>query len=459
MFTLEELGRALASKPIEPKEPFPIQEVSIDTRTLASGDAFFAIRGRNLDGHRFVREAKEKGASAFVVEKRAWEDLRPFTLHNVFLVEDTTLAFGELARYVRRKCGVRALAVTGSCGKTTTKQMAEALLGRRFKVLATEGNLNNQFGLPLTILKLRPDHEILLAEIGASRPGDITYLSDILEPGLGLITNIHPAHLEGFGSLEKVYEAKLELAAYLEKSGGMLIVNGDDEELVALARGFRLTVLTFGRKKHNGFAVTHYAEKGENLQFELNGRYRFEIRTRALFNLDNFVAAIALAHTAGVSFERLEGMLKEFQPVPGRFEKYDFPSGISVIHDAYNANPGSMMQALEAFAARAARKGPGRKIAVLADMMELGGESELLHRRVGTHMKGLGIDVLFTVGSRARAIANTAQAAGACREIMSFEKNGDLIPFLASFLRSGDEVLLKGSRSMKLEEILNALKQ
>ncbi len=456
MFTLEDFEQALASKPIEPQGPLPIPKVSIDTRTLASGDAFFAIRGRNLDGHRFVREAKEKGASAFVVEKRAWDEIRPFTLHNVFLVEDTTAAFGELARYIRRKCGVRPLAVTGSCGKTTTKQIADILLRRQFKVLATEGNLNNQFGLPLTILKLRTEHEILLAEIGASRPGDIAYLSEILEPHIGLITNVYPAHLEGFGSIEKVYETKLELASYLEKSCGTLIVNGDHDELVKRARGFRVTVLTFGRKKHNGFAVTHYAQEGENLRLELNGRYGFSIRTHALFNLDNFVAAIALAHTAGVPFEQLEGMLEEFQPIPGRFERHDLPSGVSVIHDAYNANPGSMMQALFSFAAR---KSLGRrKIAVLADMMELGEESEMLHHRIGTQMKGLAIDVLVTVGSKAREIANAAKESGAGLEIMSFEKNSEVVLFLVPFLRSGDAVLLKGSRSMKLEEILNALK-
>ena len=453
---LEDLELALASKPVEAKGPVTIERVSIDTRTLTAGDAFFAIRGRNLDGHRFVNEAREKGASAFVVEKRSWDEIRPVSLHNVFLVDDTTVAFGDLARYVRRKRGVKSLAVTGSCGKTTTKQIAELLLRQRFQVLATEGNFNNQFGLPLTILKLNQGHEILLAEIGASRPGDIAYLSEILEPSVGLVTNVYPAHLEGFGSLEKVYETKLELAGYLAKNGGTLIVNGDNAELAKRARAFGVKVVTFGREKRNDYVLNQEVRDGEIARFKLNGRYGFGLRTHAPFNTDNFAGALIMAHTAGVPLEQMEGVLEDFQSVPGRFEKHVLGSGVCVIHDAYNANPGSMIQALTAFAGW--ENLGKRKIAVLSDMLELGAESEALHRRVGKQLEGLGIDMLVTVGARARGIAEAAREAGACPEITSFDTNSEAVSFLASSLRTGDAVLLKGSRSTKLEEILNALK-
>lgn len=453
---LEDFELALASKPVEAKGPVTIERVSIDTRTLAAGDAFFAIRGRNLDGHRFVNEAKAKGASAFVVEKRSWEEIRPVPLHNVFLVDDTTVAFGDLARYVRRKSGVKSLAVTGSCGKTTTKQIAGLLLRRRFELLATEGNFNNQFGLPLTILKLKQAHEILLAEIGASRPGDIAYLSEILEPAVGLVTNVYPAHLEGFGSLDKVYETKLELAGYLAKNGGTLIVNGDNAELARRSRTYGAKVVTYGREKRNDYVLNQEVRDGEIARFKLNGRYGFGLRTHAQFNTDNFAGALVLAHEAGVPLEQMEGVLEDFHPVPGRFEKHVLDSGVCVIHDAYNANPGSMIQALTAFAGW--ENLGKRKIAVLSDMLELGAESEALHRRVGKQFAELGIDMLVTVGARARGIAEAAREAGACPEILSFDTNSEAVSFLASSLRAGDAVLLKGSRSTKLEEILNALK-
>lgn len=456
MLTLSDFEHALAIPVRGPIREQPVRGISIDSRTLERGDVFFAIRGQRLDGHDFLREAKDKGACAFVIEKRFTSKVRSIVSENVLEVDDTTIAFGKLAKYYRQKHNLKALAVTGSCGKTTTRQMAHSLLSRKYGVLASDGNLNNQFGLPLTIFRLHRGHQVLLAELGASRPHDVAYLAEILAPEIGLITNVYPAHLEGFGSLEKVYETKLELADYLEKMGGTLIVNGDFKELKQRAQDFRVKMITFGRDRDNDFFISSLNVDHDHTEFEINERYQFRVRTHALFNVDNFLAGIVLAHEAGVSWNVLEGAIDDFQPLSGRFELVTLPQDISVIHDAYNANPGSMIQSLASFAAWDDLG--KRKIAILSDMRELGSESGKLHRRVGREMKPLHIPILVTIGDQAAEIAKGASESGSCKEIYSFADHQEALLFLFSLIRPGDALFLKGSRAMKLEELLDALK-
>jgi len=453
---LSDFEFALQTSPVEKKAETLLTGVSIDSRTLKRGNAFFAIRGKKFDGHNFLKEAKQKGASAFVVDKKSWRKITSLVDQNVFVVEDTTIALGKLAACFRRKHNVRAIGIAGSCGKTTTKQISNLLLSRKYRVLATAGNLNNQFGLPLTIFRLHPEDEILLAEIGASQTGDIGYLCGILGPEIGLITNIYPAHLEGFGSLEKIYEAKLELASSLEKVNGTLIVNGDNHELVNRAKTFRVRTVTFGREKSNDFFISRFASVNGAIEFELNGRYGFSFKTHALFNLDNFLAAIALAHEMKVPFERLEGCLEDLQSLSGRFELHILPREITAIHDAYNANPGSVMQSLVSFSGWSDLG--RRKIVVLSDMKELGAESSEWHRRLGREFKQFNLPILITVGEQAREIAEGAIECHGCEEVYSFSSSEKTLPFLFSFLRSGDAILLKGSRATKLEDILFGLK-
>ncbi len=455
MFQLNDFERALGASVMGEKKERRIWGVSIDSRTLKPGDAFFAIKGKKLDGHRFLLEARDKGASAFVVERESWDKTRYLVSENIFLVKNTTIAFGKLARWFRQKHKARRAAITGSCGKTTTKQIAFLLLRRKYNILATEGNLNNQFGLPLTVFHLSQDHEVLLAEMGASQPGDIQYLSEILEPEVGLITNVHRAHLEGFGSVDKIYEAKLELATALEKTKGTLIVCGDNRELLKRAGKFRTRMITFGRWQENDFSITSTSKAKGLIEFEINQRYRFSIRTHALFNLDNFLAGIVLAHEMGVPFDLLEGEIRDFRPPAGRFELHTLRDGVSIIHDAYNANPGSMIRALESFSEL--EELGERKIAVLGDMKELGAESQEFHRQIGRELKRFHIPVLVTVGEDSLEIAKGASLSRTCDEIYSFKDNQEAISFLLSFIRPGDALLIKGSRAMKLEEIVSAL--
>ncbi|MBI4549911.1 MAG: UDP-N-acetylmuramoyl-tripeptide--D-alanyl-D-alanine ligase [Candidatus Omnitrophica bacterium] len=428
--------------------------VSIDSRSLRAGEAFVAIRGAAHDGHRFAEQAREKGAAIFVIDRAAWPSLRAVLGENVLVVEDTTEALGRLAAYWRGKRAILRAAITGSSGKTTTKDLAKRLLARKYSVLATEGNLNNQYGLPLTLFKLDGSQDAVLAEIGASRPGDIEYLAGILDPGIGLITNVHPAHLEGFGSLEKVYETKLELGAHVARRGGTLLVNGDNPELRRRALGLGAEVLTFGRDAANDFTIENISAGGEWLRFRMAGR-DFGLKSPALFNLENFASALVLAHAAGVPWEMLEGDLEDFAGQPGRFEIRRLPGEVTVVHDAYNANPGSMRQSLIAFD-RLADLG-SRKIAVLGDMKELGADSWSLHREIGRGWKDYAIPFLVTVGKDSRAIGEGAAESGGAEHICHFDVNREAGDFLRGFLRPGDAVFLKGSRSMKLEDILNGL--
>jgi UDP-N-acetylmuramoyl-tripeptide--D-alanyl-D-alanine ligase len=428
--------------------------VSIDSRSLQPGEAFVAIRGVNHDGHEFARQAREKGASVFVVDRKAWPSLKTVLAENVLVVEDTTIALGRLAAYWRRRREVLRVAITGSSGKTTTKDLARLLLARKYNVLATEGNLNNQFGLPLTLLKLNGKQDALLAEIGASRAGDIEYLAGILDPAVGLITNIHPAHLQGFGTLDKVYETKLKLGVHLAGRGGTLIVNGDHAELRSRALSLGVKTITFGRESGNDFRIEDLPAEADWIRFRLAGR-RFGLRTPAWFNLENFAAALVLARAAGVPWELLEGDLDDFSAQPGRFEVKGLPGGLVLVHDAYNANPGSMLQALIAFD-RHSDLG-SRKIAVLGDMKELGPDSRALHREIGLSWGQFRIPVLVTVGADSRAIGEGAAECGNAGPILHFDTNREAGDFLSGFLRPGDAVFLKGSRSMKLEDIVNGL--
>jgi len=457
MLTPEDLEAALQISSSSLGKEIVFWGVSIDSRTLNRGDVFFAIQGPRFDGHCFLNEARERGAAAFVVNASAVQDLDLTAYRNIFPVFDTTQALGRVANYCRNKRPLCSIGVTGSAGKTTTREFCALLLSKQFSVHATSGNLNNQFGLPLTVSRLEDAHQILLSEMGANHAGEIEYLCSIAEPDIGIITNIYPAHLEGFGSLEKICEAKLELAAAVEKRNGTLIVNGDQEMLVSRAKKFKVRLVTFGRKPGNDFRVTDITRKNGSICFQVNQRYFFEIATQALFNADNFSAAMALAVEMKIPFEKIREASREFRPVTGRFEIRSLGNGIRVVYDAYNANPGAVLRSLESFAEL--RNGKRRMIAVLGDMKELGPESAELHREVGRSLDRFRLDALVVVGKEAEAFAQGAREKNACGEICHFPSNGEVSAFLSSFVKEGDMIFLKGSRSMKLEEVMNGLEK
>lgn len=454
MFTPREVEAALSAVSDRVQQGISFEAVSIDSRTAKPGDLFIAIQGPKFDGHRFLEDACRRGARGFVVRRGSpeWENIPSLT--NVFSVEDTTEALGNLAKAYLGRFKLRSVAVTGSCGKTTTKELCFRTLSKKYSVHATQGNLNNQYGLPLTIFRIAGGHDVFLAELGANHPGDIEYLSGIASPEIGIITSVYPAHLEGFGSMDGVYRAKLELGAACEKKNGILIVNGDNEELVRRARKLGVRLVTFGRNAENEYRAENVCREGDGVALSVRG-HRFRLRSRALFNADNLLAAVTLAHVMGVSFDEMPAEFHDFQAAGGRFETRTFGKGVSVVYDAYNANPGSVMRSLESFAGL--KTDNRRMIAVLGDMKELGNESRELHRNIGRNLEMFGLDELVAVGSDALEIAEGAKEKGACGCIRYFQNNREASEFLSATLRSGDMVLLKGSRSMKLEEILECL--
>lgn len=456
MFSTLELTN-LFGKPEAPDSKHGIcSGVSIDTRSIEAGHLFFAISGPRFDGHDFIQEALARNAYGVVVAEEKWEASRPRGVRNVFRVRNTTEALGKLASQYRANRKFKTLAVTGSCGKTSTKQLAHYLLSLHGAVGSTLGNWNNQYGLPLSLLAERRPLDLFLAEIAASQRGDIAYLCKILDPDLGLITNVYPAHLAGIGTLEDVYRTKLELAASLEKKKGTLLVWGDDSRLVELAQQYDVILKTFGSRPDADYRMSGLREEDDFFSFTLNDKYHFQIRAGAGFTVDNYLAAMALAHEAGIPLEDMPERLDKVPAPAGRFQFCRLGKGITVINDAYNANPGSMKKALEAFSH--SRKWANRKIAVLGEMRELGEQSLALHREIGAGFAEWNIDSLFTVGDEALPIHEAAQETGKVRNCQHFNTNEELGDNLLAFLRSGDTVLIKGSRRVRLEEVFEMLR-
>jgi UDP-N-acetylmuramoyl-tripeptide--D-alanyl-D-alanine ligase len=337
--------------------------------------------------------------------------------------------------------------------------MAALLLGKFYKLHSTPGNFNNQFGLPLTLFQLSKNHNLMVAELGASRPGDIAALAECLKPRWGVITNVHPAHLEGLGSLEAVYRVKLELADALEKEKGTLVIPGHDKKLVREAEKRSLKLVTFGIGEGFHYSVTETKVREEEIDFEINRRVRFRIQSQGLFNVSNAAAAIALASELGVPLEAMPKSLRKFRPLSGRFETLSLSPGVVVIHDAYNANPASMRASLESF-----RRIPNlkRRILVLGDMLELGCEAENFHREIGREVASMKPDCLITLGKNAQKIAEEAKASGerarTVSEVYHCANHGEVTALLLEKLSPGDGVFFKASHSMDFEKVVEFLK-
>jgi len=433
-----------------------LRGVSIDSRSLVPGELFFAIRGPRCDGHDFLEAVSRLGAAGAVVD-RLWaaKNARSADLP-VFVVEDTTLALGQLAGVMRSKSKVTSCAVTGSCGKTTSKELLRHILSTKYKVHATQGNLNNQYGLPLTLLSMPAESDFLVAELGASKLGDVAYLAAIARPEYGLLTNVHAAHLAGFGSLDNIYDAKLELAEYLAAHKGTLLVWGDDHKLRVKAKSFGGKVLTFGRETENDYCLTEFEQRSEQALMRVNAERAIQIERFGSRHPMNCLATAALGDMLGLSMEEIEAGINHYRPVPGRWERVELGNGIIIINDAYNANPGSVAFALEQFHAQP--KSGGRRIVVLGSMLELGTFSEELHREIGRALANFGFDLVLTVGEEARWIGNELKLRTSSGQIEHFKDARKAGVFLQANLRGEDLVLLKGSRSVGLEKIINDFK-
>lgn len=433
-----------------------ITGVSTDSRTLNACDLFFALKGENFDGHEFVRQAFAKGALAAVVNAAAVVDFPAG--HAVLVVEDTTRALGELAHMVRRRFDIPVLAIAGSNGKTTTKDMIAQILGRRYTVLSTEGNLNNYIGVPLTIFRLEREHNIAVVEIGTNHPGEISYLCSILEPTHGIITNVGKEHLEFFKSIEGVANEEGELFAALRKRKyTFAFVNADDPLIVAQASRLR-------NRLAYGFTHKHAVVRGSIVSFNELGCAELRIKSgqrKAPFTIQlnvpgepsamNALAAAAVGLVFNVPQTRIRAVLEEFRPASKRMEVLSI-KGVTIFNDTYNANPDSTLAALKTLA-RA--RVPGKRIAVLADMLELGDGAEEEHARIGKEATQLGLHYLLTYGKLAKHIHNAA----GIQVALHYDQKNILAEYLAELVSRGDAVLVKGSRGMKMEDVVTFLEQ
>lgn len=402
--------------------------ISIDTRTLAPGEIYYALAGERCDGHDFVEEALARGASRAVVATQAAgrypAELRP----RLELVEDPLTALQQVAQQRRRAWGGPLLAVTGSAGKTTTKDMLAAALATRYRVLKTEGNRNNHVGVPLTLLRLEAADEAAVVEMGMNHAGEIARLAAVAEPNVGVFTNVGTAHVGNFASIEGVAAAKRELAAAIPPSGA-LVLNADDARVARFGDGFAGRVVCYRGADFRGALL--YA-----------GRHH-----RA-----NAAAAVAAAGLFGVRAEAAAAALAVLAPPAGRGQVSEH-RGWRLIDDSYNANPAAMAGMLEVL-----RQTPGaRHIAVLGEMRELGAHSEALHRQLGTEAAAAGLDALFAVAGDARFIVEGARGAGWAGRAQFVVDTEAAASALQPFLRPGDVVLFKASHGVHLERVIEQL--
>ena len=441
----------------------PVEGYSIDSRSLAPGELFFAIRGPRFDGHQFVGQALDRGAAGVVVEEAFFASAPGEWRPALLAVPDTRGALQTLARKVRRKWGKRLVAVTGSAGKSTTKEMIAAILSQRFCVLRSPGNLNNDFGLPLALLGLEPEHEVAVVELAMSAAGEIARLARLAEPQVGVVTNVAPAHLQFFDSVDAIALAKRELIDYLATRGAeaVAVLNEDDERVRKFAEGFPGRVLTFGFSESAAFrALGRRWDTGLHGAVQVRAREwtcEFTLPLPGRHNVQNALAAIAASSVFAIPPEEIERALAAFQNLHQRSEILTLPGEVTVINDCYNSNPLAMERMLETLAAW---PGGRRRIVVAGEMLELGPTSPELHRGVGRRCAQSGVEWLIAVQGDARFFVEGAIDGGIptshARFFPDAKSAGEFCQALAT---SGDVILVKGSRGVHLETVTELLKR
>jgi UDP-N-acetylmuramoyl-tripeptide--D-alanyl-D-alanine ligase len=430
---------------------------SIDTRTLRAGCLFVAIRGERHDAHAFVADALAGGAAGLLVE-RGCALPEPAAALPVLAVEDTTRALGALAAGHRAGFAGPLVGITGSNGKTTTKEMCAAILGAAAPCLATRGNLNNQYGLPLTLLERDASHATVVLELGMNHRGEIARLAAIARPTIGVLTNVGTAHIEFLGSRDEIAREKGDLVAALPAQG-VAVLNADDARVMDQARRTPARVLRYGLGPDADVRAEHITALGERgYAFDLvaeGAREAVHVAGLGEAAVSNALAAAAAALAAGRSLGEAAQGLAGYRPVGGRMEPLALPRNIIVINDTYNANPQSMELALRSLASL---RGTSRGFAVLGDMGELGDTADEAHRAAGRLVAELGLDFLFALGPRAELTARGALEAGMDPGRVRVGKDHeDVGSALRAVLRGNDWVLVKGSRAMRMERVVDAL--
>lgn len=459
-FSTAALAQIIKAEPVKNASTF--SGVSIDSRTTEADDCFFAIAGENFDGHDYVTDAFAKGAVCAVVAKDI-ED-KKFPEKPILKVADTIKALGDLARQFRRQAGFKVVAITGSAGKTTTRQIIYQALSQRFRAHQSPKSFNNNIGLPLTLLTADSNCQIVIAELGSNHPGEIAHLTRIAEPDIALVTNVHPAHLEGFGSLQTIIWEKISIAEGLAPDG-TFIINADFDQLVSACREKGLKFLTFGKSNNADYQALNIKYEPAASQFTIDG-IQVSLPLPGPGNLENALAAWTVCSQFDITIDDFKQAVAKLSPVSMRTELLQVGT-LTILSDCYNANPASMKNALNILT----NLDPARKrrlVFICGDMAELGNQTETLHTELGASIEKANVNLLITVGKFAEITADAAKITSkhnmdspgeAPIRIKCFEDALSLCNKLNEFIKDYDIILVKGSRTARLETVVEKIKE
>ena len=451
--SVKDLLQATNGNLISGNELDEINNIAIDSRKAKLGDVFIAIIGENLDGHKFMQSALDNGCKTFIKNRSNSIKFESSDI-NLIEVDDTTIALGDIAKYYKEKFVIPYIGVTGSVGKTTTKDMIYAAISNNFDTLKNEGNFNNHIGVPLTLFNLNKKHECAIIEMGMSNFNEIEYLANIVNPKIGVISNIGLSHIENLGSQDGILKAKLEITTNFDENN-ILILNGDDEYLSKVCKeDCNYNLKTFGFNSNNDVYCTEYIMSEDSINFKciINGKEEaIFIPTVGKHNIYNAMAAILVGLTLGMELEDIKLGLRGFTASKMRLDIFK-KDDLTIINDAYNASPDSMKAALDILG-----RYQKRRVAILGDMFEMGEHSEYGHRLVGESSIN-NVDVLITVGDMSKFIGDEAKKLGLDNNnIHHFENKELAIESLNNLINKDDVVLVKASRGMKLEQIVEYL--
>jgi UDP-N-acetylmuramoyl-tripeptide--D-alanyl-D-alanine ligase len=461
MWRIEDILRATGGELVCGGTQKTFAGVGIDSRSISKDELFVAIAGANHDAHRFVGAVQKAGGQGFVVEKAKVAglgiDVSGKNAPLVVAVDDSTLALGALAAFHRRRLKAKVLGITGSNGKTTTKEMAAAVLARHFAVHKNTGNLNNHIGVPLTLLGLGPEHDWAVVEMGMNHPGEIRYLTGLAAPDAGLVTNVGPGHLEGVGSIEGVAAAKQELFDAMK--GGLAILNADDPRVAAMAGVFgkKGEVYYFGVNSPAHMKAQNLCHTPYGTSFTLlwEGKSaKVSLAAAGVHMVTDAAAAACAGVLAGLSLAEAAAGLGDFAPLGGRQKVLFLEGDVLLVDDTYNANPASMKSAISTLVSLS---GQGRAVAVLGDMLEMGEAAQQAHYDVGAFAAGQGVNLLLAAGSHAADLAAGALDAGMKPEAVMAGDKAQIEEKLLAAVAPKDRVLIKGSRGMAMETLVRAV--
>lgn len=449
---IEEVIHACGAIPFNISSIVSITGITTDSRKLQNGEMFVALKGENFDGHDYAETAVKNGA-AVVLSHQKLDTNIPY-----LLVENTLTALHKIAKHYKNKFKIPFVAITGSSGKTTTKDMIASVLSERYKVLKTEGNFNNAIGLPLTLFKLEKSHEIAVIEMGMNSLGEIEVLADIVRPETGVITNVGTAHIEKLKNRESILKAKTEMFIYFGTEN-TAVINGDNDMLQSL-HGMPYKIIKYGLDSHNDCRAFNIIEKGEEgISFDVAYQERtecYQVNMPGIHNVYNALSAISIAKMYGLSKSEIDEGLKKFKPSKMRMEIFKGIMNTKIINDAYNANPDSMQAAINVLASMETL---GRRVCILGDMFELGEFAKDGHRMVGKYAVEHHVDIILAVGKMAKEIINGASMMGANQMLYSFDNVSEVIDHLKELIKYNDIILIKGSRGMYMENIVESLRE